>query len=224
MLSAELCEQAAVCSHPWLVKLDNEKNQNIQVTYFLLLLLLNKKKKSVSNSPRKGTIASNRNQRCESACDEKTEEEGKEGAEQMNCTCNRALIASPGCGNYKGYYTHSTYRYNWWHLLCVFAAGLETFLIMQAIRTTEGMLHCGPGPAGVSFWQEYSRAICSCRCAWVTVSNGLYLLCAAGWSQDPPKAFCWLQGASEWALRWFWGERDEFFSPDTNEVIFPQGT
>jgi len=72
-------------------------------------------------------------------------------AEQMSCPCNRAPIASPGCGTYKGNCSHSAYRHSVWHPLYAFAADLEPFLIVQAIRAIESMLHCGPGPVGLSF-------------------------------------------------------------------------
>ena len=72
-------------------------------------------------------------------------------AEQMSRPCGRALIASPDCGTYKGYCSHSAYRYSLWHPLYAFAADLEPFLIMQAIKAIESMLHCGSGPVGMSF-------------------------------------------------------------------------
>lgn len=85
-------------------------------------------------------------------------------AEQMSYPCNRALTTSPSCGTYKEYCSHSAYRWSLWHPLYAFAADLEPFLIMQAIKAIESMLYRGPGPVRVSLWQEYSRAICSCCC------------------------------------------------------------
>lgn len=78
----------------------------------------------------------------------------------MSYSCNRALIASHGFGTYNRYCSHSTYRYSLWHSLHAFAAVLEPLLIMQATTAIESMPHCDPGPASVSLWQEYSRAIC----------------------------------------------------------------
>lgn len=74
MLSAELQEQDAVCSHPWLVKLDKEK-KNTHTGEFIILIT----KKSLSNSSRRGATASNQNHRCEFAWGEETKDEGKEG-------------------------------------------------------------------------------------------------------------------------------------------------
>lgn len=110
-------------------------------------------------------------------------------AEQMSRPCGRALIASPGCGTCNGCCSHSAYRYSVWHPLNVFAADLEPFLIMQAIRAIESMLHCDPGPVGVSFWQEYSRAICSCRCCESDSERRALLALCIWLESEPAKSF-----------------------------------
>lgn len=55
----------------------------------------------------------------------------------MSCPCNRTLIASPGCGTDKGYWSCSAYRCSLWHPLDAFWADLEPFLIMQVMSHWE---------------------------------------------------------------------------------------